>query len=113
VSGEVVIDEEDHPVKLRRVMKVTVADLSPLTIAEVQTDDGRPFALTPPLSLVPTMDAESQQLYEVEDESLELAVAAPTREELESAVRALVAEAAASPSKAWKRRLAPLVAAGD
>jgi hypothetical protein len=113
VSGEVVIDEEDHPVRLRRVMKVTVADLSPLTIAEVQADDGRAFALVPPLSLVPTMDAESQQLYEVEDEALELAVAAPTREELETAVRALIAEAAASPSKAWKRRFAPLVAVGD
>jgi hypothetical protein len=67
------------------------------------------FAVHPPLSLVPTMDAESQQLYEVEDTVLGLFVAAPTREALERDVRAEVDRLAATPNRAWKRLLTAAV----
>ncbi|MNL42256.1 hypothetical protein D3C87_1647000 [compost metagenome] len=65
----------------------------------------------PPLSLVPVMDAESQQLYEVEEPGLDLVVSAPTREQLEADLKAAVAAAAASQSKAWRRRLVPVTTA--
>jgi hypothetical protein len=110
VSGEFQLDAEDHPVRVKRVVKVALVDLSPVTLEAVQAPDGRGFALVPPLHLVPSMDADSQQLYEVQDESLELYLTAPTREQLESAVREHVAEAAAAPGRAWKRRLQPMLA---
>ncbi|MFN3430234.1 MAG: hypothetical protein ACK46X_09795 [Candidatus Sericytochromatia bacterium] len=111
VSGEFQLDAEDHPVRVKRVLKVSLVDLSPVTLETVQAPDGRAFALVPPLHLVPTMDADSQQLYEVQDEALELYVTAPTREQLESDVLAHVAQAAASPGRAWKRRLHPMLTA--
>jgi hypothetical protein len=113
VTGEFVLDENDHPLRLKRATKVAVADLSPVVVAEVRLGDGQAFALVPPLSLVPVMDAESQQLYEVAEEALDLHVSAPTREQLESELHQAAALLAAAPSKAWRRRLKPLIAAAD
>jgi hypothetical protein len=113
VTGEFVLDEDDHPIRLKRSVRVAVADLSPVVVSEVVTEHGQAFALVPALSLVPVMDAESQQLYEVADESLDLLVTAPTREQLEREVMAAVAAQAAAPSRPWKRLFKPLVAAGD
>lgn len=113
VTGEFVLDEDDHPIRLKRSVRVALADLSPVVLETIQTEDGQAYALVPPLHLVPVMDGETQQLYEVADEALDLHVTAPTREQLEAEVRQAVLQQAVAPSRAWKRVLRPMVAVGD
>lgn len=113
VTGEFVLDEDDHPIRLKRSVRVALANLSPVVIETIQAEDGQAYALVPPLHLVPVMDGETQQLYEVTDETLDLHVTAPTREQLEAEVRQAVLEQAAGPSRAWKRVLKPMAAVAD
>lgn len=74
-------NDPGQPVRIAAAVPGAPVDLSPLTVCSV-TYNGRSLELDPPLTLVPTLDDESGQLYMAVDESLGVHVFAPTREQL-------------------------------
>ncbi len=61
--------------------QVRPIDLSPMVFDSIERN-GRRLVIDPPLSLDPTMDGESGQLYVLTDDSLDLHVFAQTREQV-------------------------------
>lgn len=61
--------------------RVEPIDLSPMVFDSIERD-GRRLVINPPLSLDPTMDDESGQLYVLTDDSINLHVFAQTREQV-------------------------------
>ncbi len=79
VTGRFTLDRTGHPTHLAGVTRVEPIDLSPMTFDRIEWR-GRHLILDPPLTLEPTMDEESGQLYMLADESLGIDVFAQTRE---------------------------------
>ena len=79
VTGRFTLDRTGHPTKLSGVTRVEPIDLSPMTFDRIEWL-GRQLVFDPPLTLEPTMDEESGQLYILTDESLGIDVFAQTRE---------------------------------
>lgn len=81
VTGEFVLDQDGNPKRLTAVSKIEAVDLSPMEFATLEYN-GRTLKAAPPLSFEPTLDEESQQMYVVDDEALDLHAFAFTRDEL-------------------------------
>jgi hypothetical protein len=79
VTGRFTLDRTGHPTKLSGVTRVEPIDLSPMTFDRIEWL-GRQLVFDPPLTLEPTMDEESGQLYILIDEKLGIDVYAQTRE---------------------------------
>ncbi|WP_295401591.1 hypothetical protein [uncultured Thiocystis sp.] len=79
VTGRFVLDEEGNPSRLMDVSRIEPLDLSPLTIADLETSG---LALRTPLEYIPTLDEDSQQYLCIEDPTLGLNVFALNREHL-------------------------------
>lgn len=81
VTGQFLLDEESNPVRLTDVTRIEAVDLSPMTFERLEYQD-RALEFLEPLTLVPALDEESSQYYELRDETLDLFVYAPSREQL-------------------------------
>jgi hypothetical protein len=81
VTGLYTLDRKGHPIRLTGVTRVEPLDLSPMTFDYIDWGSRR-LIIDPTLSLDPTMDGESGQLYVLSDESLGIHVFAQTREQL-------------------------------
>jgi len=81
VTGRFTLDRQGHPKGLSGVTRVEPIDLSPMTFERIEWG-GRRLILDPPLTLEPTMDEESGQLYMLVDEDLGVDVFARTRAEV-------------------------------
>ena len=81
VTGLYTLDRKGHPIRLTGVTRVEPLDLSPMTFDQIVWGSHR-LKIDPPLSLDPTMDEESGQLYVLSDEGLGIHVFAQTREQL-------------------------------
>ncbi len=81
VTGLFTLDRKGHPIRLTGVTRVEPLDLSPMAFDHVEWGSRR-LEIDPPLSLDPTMDEESGQLYVLSDEGLGIHVFAQTREQL-------------------------------
>ena len=81
VTGLYTLDRKGHPIRLTGVTRVEPIDLSPMTFDHIEWKSRR-LILHPPLSLDPTMDEESGQLYILSDDELGILVFAQTREQL-------------------------------
>jgi hypothetical protein len=79
VTGRFTLDRTGHPTKLSRVTRVEPIDLSPMSFDRIEWH-GRQLVFDPPLTLEPTMDEESGQLYILTDKELGIDVFAQTRE---------------------------------
>jgi len=80
-------DADGHPSRLSNVTRIEPVDLSPLVFGAIDVGQRRLTARTE-LRFIPHLDEESQQLYVVEDATLDLCVHAPTREELADEIAA-------------------------
>ncbi len=87
VTGTFVLDADGHPSRLTNVSRIEPVELAPLVFDTLVVGD-RKLKADPELRFIPHLDEESQQLYVVEDESLDLNVYAPTREELADEIAA-------------------------
>lgn len=87
VTGTFILDAEGHPSRLTDVTRIEPVDLSPLVFDTIELGK-RMLKANPQLRLIPRLDQESQQLYVVEDEALDLCVHAHTREELADEIAA-------------------------
>jgi len=81
VTGLYTLDRKGHPLRLTGVTRVEPIDLSPMVFDHVEWGSRR-LQIDPPLSLVPSMDEESGQLYVLTDEELNIHVFAQTREQV-------------------------------
>jgi len=81
VTGLCTVDEEGDPIRLTDVTRIEPVDLSPMTFESV-TCNNRTLQLALPLTLVPTLDEDTKQLYVVADAALGLHAYAYTREDL-------------------------------
>jgi hypothetical protein len=81
VTGRFTLDRGGNIRKLTHVTRVETIDLSPMTFDRVEWD-GRQLAIDPPLTLKPTMDEESGQLYVLRDPALSIHVFARSREQV-------------------------------
>ena len=81
VTGRYTLDRKGHPIRLTGVTRVEPLDLSSMTFDHI-TWGSRRLIIDPPLTLSPTMDEDSGQLYVVSDEGLGIHVFAQTREQL-------------------------------
>ena len=80
-TGQFTLDDEGNPTQLTDVTQLEPVDLSPITLKVVHSH-GRDFRFRQPLTLKPSLDEESQQLYVVEAADLTLLAYAQTREQL-------------------------------
>lgn len=80
VTGKVVVDAQDFPVKILDVENIQPIDLSDFEVKEVHTSTITLEFLTP-LTLTPTL-SETRQYLCLQDDALDIDVMAPTREEL-------------------------------
>jgi hypothetical protein len=80
VTGRVVLDQDDLPVRIIDVENIAELDLSPFNVSEFQSPTGR-IVLDPPRTLFPTLD-ETGQLLCIDCPELGISAFAPTREEL-------------------------------
>lgn len=81
VTGTFTVDEDGHPRHLTGVNKIEAVDLSPIELDTLE-HAGHVLKADSPLRLAPRLDEETQQLYVVEDASLDIHVFAYTREDL-------------------------------
>jgi hypothetical protein len=81
VTGEFTLDKDGHPIRLSNVNKIEAVDLTSIELRSIESD-GRVLRPNTPLRLTPRLDDETQQLFVVDDESLDLHVFAYTREDL-------------------------------
>ena len=81
VTGRYFLDRRGHPTRLTDVSRIEPIDLSPMVFDAIEWGDRR-LELESPLTLEPTMDDESGQLYRLEDSGLGIDVFAQTREQL-------------------------------
>lgn len=82
VTGVFTLDEQDNPIKLTDVSSVESVDLSPILVDVVPVAAGRRLVATGCLQIKPELDAETMQLFVVENHELGLHLEAATREEL-------------------------------
>ncbi|MBC7541295.1 MAG: hypothetical protein H7338_01040 [Candidatus Sericytochromatia bacterium] len=81
VTGRFVLDSQGNPEKLSEVTRIEAVDLSPMTIETVEAG-GRMLRLTPPLTVLPSLDEDSGQLFVAMAPELGLDAFAYTRDEL-------------------------------
>ena len=81
VTGRFTLDRKGHPLRLTGVTRVEPIDLSPMTFDRIEWG-GRQLAFDPPLTIQPTLDEESGQLYVLTDDELGIDVFAQTREQV-------------------------------
>jgi hypothetical protein len=81
VTGVYTLDRKGHPLRLTAVSRVEPIDLSPMTFSRSEWGD-RVIAIEPALTLSPTMDEETGQLYVLDNPELGIHVFARTRDEL-------------------------------
>lgn len=80
-TGQFTLDDEGNPTKLTDVTQLEPINLSPISLKVVHWNQ-QEFRFENPLTLTPSLDEESQQLYVVEDPDLTLFAYAQTREQL-------------------------------
>jgi len=81
VTGRFKLGDDGHPIKLTKVNRIEPLDLSPMIFDSIEWADRR-LTINPPLTLQPTMDDESGQLYVLVDHHLGIDVFARNREQL-------------------------------
>ncbi|MGK5082982.1 hypothetical protein WDW37_06725 [Bdellovibrionota bacterium FG-1] len=81
VTGEFTLDEKGFPQKLNNVFRIEPVNLSPIRLPQLKWKN-RVFEFAQPMEFTPSLDAETQQLYVIEDASLGLNVFSETREGL-------------------------------
>lgn len=81
VTGKFILDDESNPIRLTDVTRIEAVDLSPMTFERLN-QEGRTLEFCEPLTLSPELDEDSNQFYELRDETLDLFVYAQTREQL-------------------------------
>lgn len=81
VTGQFVLDNEGHPLRLTGVRSIEAVDLSPVRFDEVEVADGR-FLLDPPIVLTPELDADVQQYFVAEVDEFGLSLGGRTRDTL-------------------------------
>jgi hypothetical protein len=86
VTGTFTLDAQGQPIRLSDVTRIEPVDLSPLVFSQIDAG-GRSLRANPELRLVPRLD-ESQQLYIVDDDVLDLNACAYTREDLAEEISA-------------------------
>jgi len=79
VTGRFTLDRTGHPTRLTGVTRVEPVDLAPMTFDRIEWF-GRQLVIDPPLTLEPSMDEDSGQLFILTDASLGIDVFAQTRE---------------------------------
>ena len=84
VTGNVILDENDHPKKIIDVEDIREVDISPMRLSEFTYSDYK-LIFREPKILVPELD-ETQQIIYIEDISLGINIFALTRDELEEAL---------------------------
>jgi len=85
VTGKVIVDEDNHPMKIVEVENIQDLDLSPFVVSEM-TDGSLKIRFKKPLELVPTL-SESQQLIHLFHKDLNIDVFASTRVSLLSELK--------------------------
>ena len=80
VTGQVVLDEDNHPKKIVEVESISGVDLSPFQVVEVAYGSGK-LQFNHPESLVPTLSGDLQLLC-LEKPELALDIHAETRDQL-------------------------------
>jgi len=83
ITGHVILDAHDLPLKIVDVINMEQVDLSPFFLNEVAYHDRR-FRFLEPLELTPTLDEDTSQLYCLEHPALGIDVFAWNRADLES-----------------------------
>lgn len=79
VTGQFILDEDNHPTKMSEVSLIEAVDLSQMTFTSVNRD-GRTLAISPPLVVTPVLDEETNQYLEVREDALGLFAFANNRE---------------------------------
>ena len=109
VTGEFVIDETGHPLRLTAVNRIEPVDLSPLVFSRLEYQ-GTVLETKSPLEITPSLDDESQQFYIASDESLDLHAFAETRDSLVGEIAQHVVFAWIAYTNEQPDRLAPKAA---
>ncbi len=81
VTGTFILDADGQPTRLTDVTRIEPIDLSPLTVDRIERGN-RVLRANPPLKVEPHLDDETQQLYVVDEPSLDLHIYAYSREDL-------------------------------
>jgi hypothetical protein len=90
VTGQFVLDRNEHPKKLTDVYRVASVDTSPMVFERIYHQEHL-YTLSPPLKLALSLDPESGQFYVASDDELDIHVYAQTREQLAEEVAAQIA----------------------
>jgi C4-type Zn-finger protein len=81
VTGEFTLDNKGFPLKLTNVFRIEPVSLGSIKLPELRWKN-RTFKFNQPMEFTPSLDAETQQLYVIEDASLGVNVFSETREGL-------------------------------